>query len=214
MIYDLLDVLRTYNQAKVEKYLKKKTLADILAGYDINSTDEFCLMLQAIKYKSPVFIQFLLDNGYMVNEEDDFGRITCHYLNLYGTEETIRLLEGHPLHVSYLYLPKAELEEARTKKKVPKNIDDLIDAHSYTRENAYSLFLKQECVCIYCKKRFDSSQIIEQTILHGGSSLCPYCEIDSVIGEISGYDLNDKFIEVMYEYFFNNNGPVSNHMLY
>jgi hypothetical protein len=212
IIYDLLDVLETFDEVKVAKFLKKHTLDDILVGYDRDSTDEYCLMLQAIKHKSPTFVKYLLDNNYRVNEEDDFERNTTHYLELYGTEEIKKLLEGYNFNVSYLYFPKDELEVARKQKKVAKTIQDLYDAHDYTSENAYSLFIKQECVCIYCKERFNSSEIIDHTFSSGGVSLCPYCGIDSVIGEISGYDLSDLFIEVMYEFFFNNSDNISNHL--
>ena len=217
IIYDLLDVLETYNDKLVIKFLKKKRLDDILVGYTIDSMDEYCLMLQAIKFQSAAFVKFLLDNEYQVNEVDTFNRGTKSYLELYGTEEILELLKNERIDDSAYDFKheKILLEEMKNKKMIAKTEDDLIKAHEATSENAYKLFVNQECVCVYCKNRFPSNRIVDLCINGGLSALCPHCGIDAVIGEISGYDLSDLFIEAMHEFFFNNqNSKISNHIRY
>ncbi len=36
----------------------------------------------------------------------------------------------------------------------------------------------------------------------GGTAICPYCGIDSVIGEHSGYPITREFLEQMRQYWF------------
>ncbi|MFW5891121.1 MAG: hypothetical protein ACOCUI_02780 [bacterium] len=213
IIYELIKLLEKGNERLLKNFLEKHTIGDLLAGKLDESEDEYCLMLQAIKYKSIMLIEYLLENDYLVNEIDDFGRTTYNYLELYGNDEILSLFceneivaDDNFLHIKQL------LGDARVQKKLPKTIDDLLEAHKYTYNNGHLLFVKQECVCIYCKERFSSDKIFQHTYSQNGTALCPYCWIDSVIGEISGFNLTDNFIEVMNEYFFNNAGYMSNHI--
>lgn len=84
-------------------------------------------------------------------------------------------------------------------------------AHKFTNRNYEFLKEEQQCRCIYCKKEFMSSDIDEYTA--DNTALCPKCWIDAVIGESSGYILDDEFVDKMYEFFFNNDGPMSEHIL-
>jgi predicted Zn-ribbon and HTH transcriptional regulator len=105
------------------------------------------------------------------------------------------------------------LKEARANVKSATSIADLKKAHKYTYDNGYLLFAKQECVCIYCGERFSSDEIKEHSYSKTRQALCPICGIDAIVGEVAGYKLTDKFIEAMYEYFFNNAGEYSKHFL-
>jgi hypothetical protein len=208
----MIELLEAGNDEMLSKFLRAKSVEELLEGKTEESDDIFCLMIQAIKHKSTILIKYLLENNYQVNETDFFGMSTYNYLELYGNKE-IRVLLSSNLVTKDDNLDMAYkcLNEARVKPKYPKTIADIEDAHKNTFDNGYLLFAKQNCVCIYCGSKFASSEIIDFTISDKGTALCPFCGIDSVIGEVSGYLLTDKFIEVMYEYFFNNPGNTTKH---
>jgi uncharacterized Zn-finger protein len=212
-IYQLINLLEEGNDKKLTKFLKRHTIEDLLKEKDVDSDDEYCLALQAIKYKSSIFLKYLLESNYPVNEIDYFSRSTYNYLELYGTEEINELLKDYQVtpdnHLEEAY--KA-LEQAKKNLKLPTSVKDLQEAHKYTHDNGYLLFAKQDCVCIYCGERFNSSDIVEHYLSDTGQAACPYCGIDAVIGEVSGFKLTDKFIEAMYEYFFNNPDIYSRHI--
>ncbi len=82
-------------------------------------------------------------------------------------------------------------------------IYDLESAHKYSSDNKSLLKTEQKCGCFYCKKVFSSSEI-KDWIDEGniGTALCPYCLIDSVIGESTGYDITEDFLRKMNLYWF------------
>lgn len=83
-------------------------------------------------------------------------------------------------------------------------MEDIIKAHEYSIRNFETLKKDKLCGCFYCKKTFDSSEIYDWTIEPDGTktALCPYCNIDSVIGEGSGFSMTPEFLERMRKYWF------------
>ncbi len=85
--------------------------------------------------------------------------------------------------------------------------DDLIKAHDKCRNHKPELEVPQKCGCFHCLKIFDSSEI-ERWLIHDnpadrrGTALCPYCGVDSVIGERSGYEITEDFLKAMKEEWF------------
>lgn len=78
----------------------------------------------------------------------------------------------------------------------------VIDAHSFSSNNEPMLRSDKRCGCFYCLRVFDPSEIEEWIEDECGTALCPYCGIDSVIGESSGYPLTKEFLEEMQRYWF------------
>ena len=79
---------------------------------------------------------------------------------------------------------------------------DYIEAHKYCTNNKASLVRDGLCGCFYCMEIFDPA-IIENWILDtSGTAICPYCGIDSIIGESSGYPLTEEFLCEMNEHWF------------
>lgn len=78
-------------------------------------------------------------------------------------------------------------------------IYDLESAHKYCSDNKAQLEAEQKCGCFYCRKIFPSSEI-KDWIKEGtsGTALCPYCGIDAVIGENTGYAITDDFLHKMH----------------
>ena len=81
---------------------------------------------------------------------------------------------------------------------------NIIEAHRYCTGNYGALKRSEKCGCFYCVKIFDSSEIDDYIIEPDGSktALCPYCDIDSVIGERTGCVLSEEFLEEMRKYWF------------
>ena len=78
----------------------------------------------------------------------------------------------------------------------------IISAHSFSMNNEPMLMSDKKCGCFYCLRVFDPSEITEWIEDESGTALCPYCGIDSVIGESSGYPLTREFLAEMQQYWF------------
>ena len=87
-----------------------------------------------------------------------------------------------------------------------KNIvikDDAIAAHKYSSNNKPALLNDKKCGCFYCLKIFEPKEIEEyieddNELDRYGTAICPYCGIDSVISESSGYPITEDFLRKMY----------------
>lgn len=84
---------------------------------------------------------------------------------------------------------------------------DVIKAHEYSSNHKPELEKDTVCGCFYCKKIFHPSEIEEWIVCDNeidrrGTAVCPYCGIDSVIGESSGFPITPDFLEEMYRYWF------------
>lgn len=78
----------------------------------------------------------------------------------------------------------------------------VVAAHSFSRNNEPMLRKDEKCGCFYCLRIFDPSEIKEWIEDENGTALCPYCGIDSIIGESSGYPVTKDFLEEMYRHWF------------
>lgn len=83
-------------------------------------------------------------------------------------------------------------------------MDNIIKAHEYSSYNYEALKSDTACGCFYCGEIFNSAEINDWTLEPDGSktALCPYCGIDSVIGESSGFSITEEFLEEMRKYWF------------
>jgi len=147
---ELLNLLEERNELKISRFLKRTKVKDLFKENSL-------FMLNAITYQSVSLVKFLLTNNYPVEEQDEIGRTTYNYLRLYGTDEINELLKGKVIPNDKIIKKKAMLLKMRTNIKYATTISDLIEAHRSTFNNCYSLFVEQECVCIYCKERFGVS---------------------------------------------------------
>ena len=81
-------------------------------------------------------------------------------------------------------------------------IKDLKEAHKFCYDNKKYLINDTKCGCFYCLKIFDPKLIKECSNEKSGTALCPYCGIDSVIAEKSGYKITDEFMNEMHKFWF------------
>lgn len=83
---------------------------------------------------------------------------------------------------------------------------DVRDAHKHSSNHRAEVLGSARCGCFFCCSTFSPESIEEWT--HeaddgvGQTALCPQCGIDSVIGENSGFDLSDAFLQRMRSFWF------------
>lgn len=87
----------------------------------------------------------------------------------------------------------------RVKQDMP---EDVIAAHSHCSGHREELEASKLCGCFYCLRIFPPNKIVEWIDDPDETAMCPFCGIDSVIGDKSGYPLTEKFLSRMYRYWF------------
>ncbi|PAE39015.1 cytoplasmic protein [Bacillus sp. 7884-1] len=80
--------------------------------------------------------------------------------------------------------------------------EHLIKAHQYWRKNRKSLENDKVCGCFYCIRIFSPNEIDEWWDEDESTAECPYCGIDSVIGESSGFPITKMFLKEMHKKYF------------
>ena len=70
--------------------------------------------------------------------------------------------------------------------------------HSHTLRNQQEIALSEYCHCISCCKSYPSS-IVMDFIKDGDgeTALCPYCGIDSVIGDACGLVIDQEILTAL-----------------
>ena len=72
-------------------------------------------------------------------------------------------------------------------------------------ENWEAVKSSKMCGCYYCGRIFPSEELTDNDWTpdpNGKTALCPYCFIDSVIGDVSGIPIQKDVLEELYEYQF------------
>lgn len=89
-------------------------------------------------------------------------------------------------------------------------MEDYIEAHKFSNNHMEQLKKDKKCGCFYCLKIFSPLEIEDWLISEDdnnmcdryGTAVCPYCSVDSVIGESSGYPITQEFLSKMKKYWF------------
>jgi len=82
---------------------------------------------------------------------------------------------------------------------------DIKYAHKFSSQHREDILSSDTCGCFYCTRQFSSIKIIdwidgdENGI--GQTALCPFCEIDSVIGDKS-IPITEEFLVKMHKHWF------------
>ena len=81
--------------------------------------------------------------------------------------------------------------------------EELAEAHKSTYENRHVITPGSKCGCMYCIKIFKAEEIIEWCPdANDDTAICPYCGIDAVLSENSGFPLNEEFLKAAQEMWF------------
>ena len=85
-----------------------------------------------------------------------------------------------------------------------KPVPDILSAHRASFCNEKAISKSEKCGCFYCLQLFEPADINEWISEIGGekTAACPFCGIDSVIPDSSGFPLTEEFLKDMYEYWF------------
>ena len=86
-------------------------------------------------------------------------------------------------------------------------MSDVHAAHKFSSNHRPELEKDRICGCFYCLRVFSPAEITEwlvdeNLIDSSGTAVCPYCGVDSVIGESSGYPITEQFLKAMHEVWF------------
>ena len=77
-----------------------------------------------------------------------------------------------------------------------------VEAHKFSAHHREMLEKDSLCGCFSCLEIFYPSEIDTWYDDRGETAACPYCGIDSVIGESSGYPVTKEFLKMMKNYWF------------
>lgn len=83
--------------------------------------------------------------------------------------------------------------------------NDIIEAHKYCINNRENITKSYRCGCFSCLRIFKSTTPMEWINRRGkgdDTTLCPYCSVDAVLPEISGFPLTEEFLRKMKKYWF------------
>ena len=78
---------------------------------------------------------------------------------------------------------------------------DLEKAHEYSSYHKAELEKDNICGCFFCLKIYNPREI-EEWVDGGKTAICPKCDMDSVIGESSGFPITKEFLGAMYKKWF------------
>ena len=81
------------------------------------------------------------------------------------------------------------------------NKKELENAHRHSFRNRVEIEQSLKCGCFSCGSIFDATEV-EDYIDDGKTALCPYCSVDSVIGDASGAELNPILLSELKQMYF------------
>lgn len=91
------------------------------------------------------------------------------------------------------------------------NYIDYIEAHDHCQKHRKEVLRSRICGCFYCMKLFHPEDIVDWFDVlegetdyskYGQTAQCPKCGIDSVIGDASGFTVDEILLEKMNRFWF------------
>ena len=80
---------------------------------------------------------------------------------------------------------------------------DLIQAHQHSKNNKTEILNSHVCGCFHCKKIFTPNEIKNWlNDKKDQTALCPSCQIDAVVGDASGFEITEIFLNDMNKKWF------------
>ena len=78
---------------------------------------------------------------------------------------------------------------------------DLEKIYQHSKNNRAEILKSKTCGCFYCKKIFSPKEI-KNWLKKENTALCPYCTIDTVVGDASGVEITSGLLEEMHKRYF------------
>ena len=98
---------------------------------------------------------------------------------------------------------KGYLEKAEKKQKEEEERDRILrQAHDCSIRNKRQLEQSKLCGCFSCCEIFPPSEITDYISDEEPTAECPYCHIDAVIGDASGFPITEDFLRKMMHRWF------------
>ena len=97
----------------------------------------------------------------------------------------------------------ARLEEFEKAKREGAIDKTFLAAHGCSKDHRAQIDASSLCGCFCCLSTFPPAKI-ETWIYDETRALCPFCEIDAVIGDASGFPVNKEFLSEMCREWFGN----------
>lgn len=112
----------------------------------------------------------------------------------------------HDDHISYFDTKEKAIEEAMIlysfDNKSFERKESVVAAYHFCSNNKLELIGDNLCGCFHCLKIFNPNKIVSWIEEQNGTAICPFCGIDSIIGESSKYPITKEFLEEMKKYWF------------
>lgn len=78
---------------------------------------------------------------------------------------------------------------------------EVLAAHKHSHLHRAEIEKSKKCGCFYCLSIFPPSEINDWTDVND-TAICPYCWVDSVIGDSAGFPITKEFLQEMKDYWF------------
>lgn len=78
-------------------------------------------------------------------------------------------------------------------------------AHAHSILNKNEITASRKCGCFYCERIYTPRSITfwtDRDQTGGRTALCPFCAVDAVIGDASGYEITEEFLRFMHQSWF------------
>lgn len=83
------------------------------------------------------------------------------------------------------------------------NDEILEEIHRHSINNKTEIEKSDTCGCFFCREMFAPSEIKTWKKDKEETAECPYCKVDSVIGNASGYEISQSLLVAMAKKWFN-----------
>lgn len=74
--------------------------------------------------------------------------------------------------------------------------------HEATTHNRVHIEASQQCGCYACERIFAASEVTADCYCGDDTVCCPYCGIDSVLGDASGYPITNEYLHKLHHKWF------------
>jgi len=128
--------------------------------------------------------------------------LSLHKVFRYRMKKVSDMDNATVIHACHCYCEENDLKEEWKQYRKVEEERIYVEAHKHCTNNRDALLDSSVCGCFYCLEVFEPSRITDWIPDTKGTAICPYCGVDSVIGERSGFPVTKEFLGEMKGYWF------------